>query len=285
MSIRSIIIGVGLSVAFTAAAQAAPVTAIWANSAGSGPPILDEFDIATGALIQSITAPHGINGRGIVQVNDILYYTDATDNNVYAYNFATHTDLGTAFTVTAARALSTIAYDGTNFWIGDYSGTNHAYLYSPTGTLLSTISLNSCTGFCDGLEYFNGQLISNRADEPIPGIYDVYSLAGGAPLTSALITDAKRSTGIAWDGTDFYVDNGGDSGAGTIDVFDATGAFVRTITLSGEPQPYIGEDLSVNYAAVIPTPEPASMAVLASGIIGLFAARRRARNRKSTTAA
>jgi sugar lactone lactonase YvrE len=107
-----------------------------------------------------ITAPHGINGRGIVNVGNILYYTDANDNHVYAYNFATHTDLGTAFTVAAASALSTIAYDGTNFWIGDYSGTNHAYLYTPTGTLLKTISLANCTGHCDGLEFFNGTLIS-----------------------------------------------------------------------------------------------------------------------------
>jgi hypothetical protein len=208
MRLHSILLG--LSVAFTTAAQAAPLP-IWANSAGFGAPILSEFDTTTGALIQSITAPHGINGRGIVNVGDVLYYTDATDNHVYAYNFVTHTDLGTAFTVAAATALSTIAYDGTNFWIGDYSGTNHAYLYTPTGTLLNTISLNNCTGHCDGLEFFNGQLISNRADEPIPGIYDVYSLGGGAPTHSALITDALNSTGIAFDGTNFYVDNGGTS--------------------------------------------------------------------------
>ena len=78
----------GLSVVFTTAAQAAPLP-IWANSAGFGAPILSEFDTTTGALIQSITAPHGINGRGIVNVGDVLYYTDATDNHVYAYNFVT----------------------------------------------------------------------------------------------------------------------------------------------------------------------------------------------------
>ena len=85
------------------------------------------------------------------------------------------TDLGPAFTVAGATAQSTMAYDGNNFWIGDYSGTNQAFLYSPSGTLIKTVSLANCTSFCDGLEYaiLGGQarLISNRGDATGP--YDV----------------------------------------------------------------------------------------------------------------
>jgi len=90
--------------------------------------------------------------RGVVQVGNILYYTSAGTNGVYAYNFVTHTDLGTVFTVPGASGLATMAYDGSHFFIGDYSGTNNVYEYSLTGTLLATIPLSKCSSYCDGLE-------------------------------------------------------------------------------------------------------------------------------------
>ena len=52
----------------------------------------------------------------------------------------------------------------------------------------------------------------------------------------------------------------------------------RTLTLTGQTY-FLGEDLSVNYSAVIPTPEPASFAVLGVGLIGLLALRQRSRGK------
>jgi PEP-CTERM motif-containing protein len=282
-----VLVGLLVAVGFSGGAQAAPVTDIWADSASFGAPILYHFDLTTGAILQRITNTHGSNGRGIVQVGNVLYYTDAGDNHVYAYNFVTNTDLGSVFTVAAASALSTIAFDGTNFWIGDYSGTNHAYLYTPTGTLLKTISLANCTGHCDGLEYGTGVpsinggnpfLISNRSDEPAPVVYDTYDLDGNL-LQSGLINSPIRGTGIAFDGTFFYVDHGGDSGAQTIGVYDASGNLVRTVNLGLSPSDfYVGEDLSVNYSVVLPpsnVPEPASLVLFGLGLTALGFLRRR----------
>ena len=95
-------------------AHASPVNTIWGDSAGYGAPILQEWDL-NGNLLDTITAPNGENGRGVVQVGNILYYTSATTNSIFAYNFVTNTDLGTVFSIPNASALSTIAYDGTNF--------------------------------------------------------------------------------------------------------------------------------------------------------------------------
>jgi hypothetical protein len=254
------------------AAYANSVSTIWGNSATAGPPIIQEWDFS-GNLLDTITAPLGSNGRGVVQVGDILYYTSSSTNGVYAYNSATHTDLGTAFTVSGASGLATMAYDGTNFWIGDYSGTNKAYEYSPTGTLLSTITLQNCTGYCDGLEYANGNLISNRSDGG--NIYDVYDTSGNL-LTSAFITDATgQTTGIAFDGTNYYVST---LFGQTIDVYDASGNYLHDITLQTGGYPTLVEDLSVNYVAVLnPTPLPGALPLFASGLgaLGLLGWRRK----------
>lgn len=227
---------------FIVVAPGASALTLYANSVGTHG--VDAIDPTTGALIKNCPQNKG-NGRGVVIVGNIVYYTTADTNSVYKMDFTTCADLGVAFTVAGATALSTIAYDGTNFWIGDYSGTNHAFLYSPTGTLLKTISLVNCTGFCDGLEFFNGKLISNRGDN-INQPYDVYD-TNGALLTSAFITPTLASgvTGIAFDGTNFFISY---LSLGQVGVFNGTtGAHIRDMTV---PIPGY-EDMSFDYSIVI----------------------------------
>ena len=255
-------------------AYAGSVSTIWGNNyGGSG---LQEWDLS-GNLLDSITPPFASNGRGVVQVGDVLYYTEASSNGVYAYNFATNTDLGTVFTVAGASGLATMAWDGSHFWIGDYSGTNNAYEYSTTGTLLKTVALSNCSSYCDGLEYAHGDLISNRYDGGAGGAntYDVYDTNGNL-LTSGFITghDTTGNTGIAYDGTDYYISN---IFAHTISVYDASGAYLHDIALQGVN---LGlEDLSVNYEQVLnPIPEPSTWVMIIVGFAAVgFVGYRRTR--------
>jgi hypothetical protein len=253
---------------------------LYGDNATGGTPYIYAINPATGAILNTYTNLSGYNGRGVVTVGNIMYYTTASDNNVYKYDLSTNTNLGVAFSVAGSTALSTMAYDGKDFWIGDYSGTNHAYLYSPTGTLLNTISLGDCSSYCDGLEYFRnssgqGRLISNRFDGGYGGqnYYDVYDTNGNLLQADLITAVYGGSTGIAWDGSNFWTSN---IFAGTVSEWNGSGAFMQTVTLTGAPGGYspLIEDLSYNYSKTL-SPEPGSIALLGTGLISLIGFARR----------
>jgi len=251
---------------------------LYANNATFGSPYIYQIDPTTGDVLQTITNTQAFNGRGVIDVNNILYYTTAHTGNVFKYDLTTHTQLGVAFTVAGASGLASITYDGTDFWIGDYSGSNHAFLYSPTGMLLKTITLSLCTDFCDGLTFFKqggvGFLISNRVDgccNGTPVQYDVYDTNGNL-VKADLITNPLESTGIAWDGTNFWTSN---INNGSISEWSMNGAFVKTENVTGgSPGPLI-EGMSFNFAQTVGTPEPGTLVMFGTGIVGLAGLLRR----------
>ncbi len=213
---------------------------IYANSAGTRG--IDVIDAASGAIIRTCVHNKG-NGRGIVVVGNDGYLTVSGSGTVWKLNINTCADLGVAFD-TGLPGIATIAYDGTNFWVNEYNSPgNGAFLYSPTGTLLKSITLSKCVNNCDGVEYFEGKLISNRGDAALP-IYDIYDL-DGVLLTEGFINDPQggSTTGIAYDGVNFWVS---DIFLNRLRIYNGvTGDFIEFVDITGGNT--LIEDLSVDY--------------------------------------
>lgn len=215
---------------------------VYGNSAGTRG--IDVIDANTGAIIRTCVHNKG-NGRGIVVIGNIGYYTTADAGTVWKLDINTCEDLGVAFE-TGRGGIATIAYTGNSFWINQYDSippTNGAFEFDLDGNLLKSITLEKCTSFCDGMEYFEGKLISNRGDAAAP-IYDIYDLDGNL-LVEAFINDPQggSTTGIAYDGVNFWVS---DIFLNRLRLYNGqTGEFIESIDITGGET--LIEDLSVDY--------------------------------------
>jgi hypothetical protein len=254
---------------FSTVASAVP---LYGNSAGFGNDQIHIIDSDTGVETTRFVGVNG-NGRGMVVVGDVIYYTVTNDPNIYMMDRNTGVTFDSILTENAS--MSTIAWDGSTFWTTDYSGTNRAFQIDPTtGLNIKTINLSLAQNFMDGLEWFDGKLIGNRCDACFG--YDIYDLDGNV-LVADFITTQYRSTGIAYDGTNFWVS---DIFNERVYVYDGTtGAELYFVDLTSEFGDFLIEDLSFDYSERpdIPNgdvPEPGTLALIGLGLVGMGMRRR-----------
>lgn len=260
---------------------------IYGNGATYGTDDTYVWNVDVGAGTSTLTRtytdvglqPNG-NGRGMVVVGNIMYTTDSGsgfegDNHIYMTDVTSGARLG-SFTTTIPGTvnLSTLAWDGKEFWSSQYIGGGNAYRFGLDGVVTSTIALGAYDSK-DGMEWFNGKLIANRGDTVGP--YDVYDLSGGL-LTAGFLNGVSdfhgsTNTGIAFDGTYFFTV----SNFNSLNVWDGvTGAYVKNIALDGSFNSI--EDISVDYNDRVDTHAPdggATLGLLGLAMIGLVALRRK----------
>jgi hypothetical protein len=244
----------------------AATTTLYAMNSSFTTPYIYVLPTTTMAVTSTLTNLSSTNGRGVAIVGNTLYYTTSVSNSVYSYSIGSQTDNGALFAVAGSSGLSALAFDGTNLWIAD-AGTNHAFQYSLTGTLLKTVTLASASPGISGLEYFlqngQGRLIANEGS--VNGTYDIYD-TNGTLITPGFISTGGPASGIAFDGTNFWVAR---IFAQSIEAYrGTTGALVSGSTLAVTNYPSgkapLLEDLSFDYNAVLPPPTGPSVPALSS---------------------
>ena len=79
---------------------------IYGNSASSTPGAMYKIDKTTGAVVATCAQSKG-NGRGMVVVGNVVYFTVTNSGSIFKTNFNTCSDDGIAFAVPGANPLST----------------------------------------------------------------------------------------------------------------------------------------------------------------------------------
>jgi hypothetical protein len=259
-------------------AAAADVISVYGiNSGGDGASYIEGFQITVDAQRRTATATefdsfrvNSGGGGGILVERSNVYYSFHAGPNVYKRGFNPRNNdiLFNARTVSGyagfQMGVSDISGDDTDLWVNPWDGSDRLYEFVPAPeTALGWravpphFTLRNASDRYDGMEVFGDFIYANRLDAGFrisgmmpcagrpSGIYDKYSKADGSLVTAAFISTTFPASGIAFNGTYFFVSDICNNG---IAVYDNTGTFIAEARL---PLPLPGGRTSVCVNAVL----------------------------------
>jgi hypothetical protein len=236
---------------------------------------MEGFEIAIDAQRRIATATetgipvrtsHAAGGALLVVRADYYYGFHARDPYVYKRTATSNRDE----IVLIAQRVS--GYDGfamgvadvsgstSHLWANPWDGSNLVFEFVPDPTLASGwkvehhFDLANAARRYDGMEVFGNYLYANRVDAgfntmgQMPcagrpnGIYDQYSASDGSLVRAGFIMATFPASGIAFNGTYFFVS---DICNNRIAVYDNTGTFIASATLPNKV-PGQGNSVCVN---------------------------------------
>jgi hypothetical protein len=241
-------------------AAAADVISVYGiNSSGNTGSWIEGFEITVDAQRRTATATEFdsfrvryAGGGGVLVERSNIYYSFHAPGFPQVFKRGFRND-DVFFNARAAsgydgfqQGIGDISGDDTHLWMNPWDGSNLVFEFIPAPEIAigwrvqHHFDLQNASSRYDGMEVIGDYIYANRVDAgfrtsgmmPCAGrpnaIYDKYSSNTGALVTAAFISTTFPASGIAFNGTYFFVS---DICNNRIAVYDMNGAFIAEATL------------------------------------------------------
>jgi PEP-CTERM motif-containing protein len=240
----------------------------------------------TGAVVDSFALGTGTLEASIAVVGNIGYYTILGDANVYRVDMTTHAHLGVAFNTGNSAFMNGITNDAAGnlyFAHGSSGAGNVLQGFTTAGAPIGTWTFpTASSSYRDGSVVFGNIVVANRGDQIGP--YDKYMMVGNSLVyvNQPFIIDPisnSGNNGIGFNGVNYYVAN---EQRHVVMKYDINGNFVSSANLAANSR-YENWTFASQDIVAPGVPEPASLVLLGTGVLGLMrTVRRRNKNQKNS---